>query len=176
MYLRILVLAFLFSPAIANALAVPFLILFVICIVLSKISGKHDDSISQSAAESLNTAGNKNPLEFKTAAVFGLLFVFFAIITEYVMKTYGNQGVTSLAFIVGITDIDPFLLNLLQHQGGITGITVALAIINATNSNNILKMIYALTLCSKNLKRRLVINFSILIISGLGVSLLYYLL
>ena len=124
----------------------------------------------------MNTAGNKNPLELKTAVVFGLLFVFFAIVTEFVMKTYGNSGVTSLAFIVGITDIDPFLLNLLQHQGGITEATIALAIINATNSNNILKMIYAITLSSKSLNKSLIINFSLLILSGLAVSLLFYLL
>jgi len=176
MYLRILVLAFLFNSAIASALSIPYLSLFVICIVLAKISGKKDDAISPSIADSMNTAGNKNPLELKTAIVFGLLFVFFAIVTEYVMKTYGNSGVTSLAFIVGITDIDPFLLNLLQHQGGITETTVALAIINATNSNNILKMIYALTLSSKNLNKSLIINFSILIFSGLSISLLFYLL
>lgn len=174
MYLRILVLAFLFNPAIATALAIPFLILFVICTLLSKISGKLVDTFQQSPEESMNIASNKNPLELKTATVFGLLFVFFAIVTEYVMKTYGDQGVTSLAFVVGITDIDPFLLNLLQHQGAITETTVALAIINATNSNNILKMIYAITLSSKSLNRSLIINFSILIISGLAISLLYY--
>jgi len=176
MYLRILVLAFLFNSAIATALSIPFLSLFVICIVLAKISDKKDDAISPSLAESMNTAGNKNPLELKTAVVFGILFVFFAVVTEYVTKTYGDTGVTSLAFIVGVTDIDPFLLNLLQHQGGITETTIALAIINATNSNNILKMIYALVLSSKNLKKSLIINFSILIFSGLAVSLLFYLL
>jgi len=176
MYLRILVLAFLFNNAIATALSIPFLFLFVICLVLAKISGKKDDEISPSLAESMNTTGNKNPLELKTAVVFGILFVFFAIVTEYVTKTYGDTGVTSLAFIVGVTDIDPFLLNLLQHQGGITETTIALAIINATNSNNILKMIYALVLSSKNLNKSLIINFSILIISGLAVSLLFYLL
>jgi len=176
MYLRILVLAFLFNNAIATALSIPFLFLFVICLVLAKISGKKDDEISPSLAESMNTTGNKNPLELKTAVVFGILFVFFAIVTEYVTKTYGDTGVTSLAFIVGVTDIDPFLLNLLQHQGGITETTVALAIINATNSNNILKMIYALVLSSKNLNKSLIINFSILIFSGLAASLLFYLL
>jgi len=176
MYLRILVLAFLFNSAIATALSIPLLFLFVICIVLAKISGKKNDEISPSLAESMNTAGNKNPLELKTAVVFGILFVFFAIVTEYVMRTYGTSGVTTLAFIVGVTDIDPFLLNLLQHQGGITETTIALAIINATNSNNILKMFYALALSSKSLNKSLLVNFSILIISGLSVSLLFYLL
>jgi len=176
MYLRILVLAFLFNRSIASILAIPFLVLFAICILLSKFSGKHDDTISQLSADEMNTAGNKNPLELKTAIIFGLLFVFFAIITEYVMKTYGNSGVTSLAFIVGVTDVDPFLLNLLQHAGGITETTVALAIINATNSNNVLKMVYAITLSSKSLNRKLIFSFSILIVSGLATSLLFYLL
>jgi uncharacterized membrane protein (DUF4010 family) len=176
MYLRILVLAFLFNRAIASVLAIPFLVLFAICILLSKLSGKHDDTISQLSADEMNTAGNKNPLELKTAIIFGLLFVFFAIITEYVMKTYGNSGVTSLAFIVGVTDVDPFLLNLLQHAGGITETTISLAIINATNSNNVLKMVYAITLSSKSLNRKLIFSFSILIVSGLATSLLFYLL
>ena len=175
MYLRILVLAFLFNRAIASILAIPLLVLFAICILLSKFSGKHDDTISQLSADEMNTAGNKNPLELKTAVIFGLLFVFFAIVTEYVMKTYGNSGVTSLAFIVGVTDVDPFLLNLLQHAGGITETTISLAIINATNSNNVLKMVYAITLSSKSLNKKLIFSFSILIVSGLATSLLFYL-
>ena len=175
MYLRILVLAFLFNAAIATALAIPFLILFIITIVLSKFAYKEEPLIQASPVEEMKTVAKNNPLELKTAAVFGLLFVFFAVVTEYVMKVYGDSGVTSLAFIVGITDIDPFLLNLLQNTGGITESTIALAIINATNSNNILKMIYALTLSSKKLNISLAINFSILIISGLAISLLFYL-
>ena len=176
MYLRILVLAFLFNSAIAMMLAIPFIILFAICFALSKIANKQGREILPSAAEATTPLENKNPLELKTAAIFGLLFVFFAIVTDFVTKSYGNSGVTTLAFIVGITDIDPFLLNLLQHKGAITEITIVLAIINATNSNNILKMIYALTLSSKNIKRILFINFSILIGSGFVASLLFLLL
>jgi len=175
MYLRILVLAFLFNAAIATALAIPFLILFVITIVLSKLSYRKEPLIQASPVEEMKTVAKNNPLELKTAAVFGLLFVFFAVITEYVMKIYGDSGVTTLAFIVGITDIDPFLLNLLQNTGGITDSTIALAIINATNSNNILKMIYALTLSSKKLNKSLAVNFSVLIISGLAISLFFFL-
>lgn len=176
MYLRILVLAFLFNPAIAKALLIPFLILFALCKVLSKISDHTENRVSPIPEENKNMTVNKNPLELKTATVFGLLFVFFALVTDYVMKTYGNSGITTMAYVVGITDIDPFLLNLLQHKTGISESTVALAIINATNSNNILKMIYALTLSSKLIVRKLIISFMILIITGLAISLLFYLL
>ncbi len=174
MYLRILFLAFLFNPKIATTLSIPFLLLFVVCKILSKIPNKNEKQISPSTEENKTIAVNKNPLELKTAAVFGLLFVFFAILTEYVMKAYGNAGVSTMAYVVGITDIDPFLLNLLQHTGGITESTVILAIINATNSNNILKMIYAITISSKGIRKKLIISFSVLIVLGLAISLLFY--
>ena len=174
MYLRILILAFLFKPAIASALAIPFLSLFLLCGILSKLSYVKNP-FSELGLPDSTLEIHKNPLEFKTALLFGVLFVLFAMITDYVMKTYGNAGVSSLAYVVGITDIDPFLLNLLQHNTGIHEMTIGLAIINATNSNNILKMIYALSLSSKGITKKLIINFSILIISGLAASLLFYL-
>jgi len=175
MYLRILILAFLFNPAIASTLAIPFLSLFVLCGILSKLSYRKFNPGSQPELIDSTVETHKNPLEFKTALLFGILFVLFAMITDYVMKSYGNAGVTSLAYVVGITDIDPFLLNLLQHKMGITEMTIGLAVINATNSNNILKMIYALSMSSKRISKKLIINFSILIISGLAASLLFYL-
>jgi len=174
MYLRILILAFLFNPAIASALAIPFLSLFALCGLLSRLSYKKTSPVSPSGFLDPAPEKHKNPLEFKTALLFGALFVLFAMITDYVMKSYGNAGVSSLAYVVGITDIDPFLLNLLQHKLGIAEMTVVLAIINATNSNNILKMIYALSLSSKNSSKKLLVNFFILIISGLAASILFY--
>jgi len=175
MYLRILILAFLFNPAIASTLAIPFLSLFVLCGILAKLSYTKENPASLTDLSDPTVEIHKNPLEFKTALLFGVLFVLFAMITDYVMKSYGNEGVSSLAYVVGITDIDPFLLNLLQHKTGITELTIGLAIVNATNSNNILKMIYSLTLSSRNITKKLIINFSILIIAGLAASLLFYL-
>ena len=176
MYFRILILAFLFNPVIATALAIPFIVLFLLCGILSKISAKKGGPTTQALSEAPPAESHNNPLEFKTALLFGLLFVFFALITDYVMKTFGNAGVTSLAYVVGVTDIDPFLLNLLQHTGSITESTLVLAIINATISNNILKMLYAITLSSKKIRRGLIINFSALIISGIAISVLFYML
>jgi len=175
MYLRILILAFLFNPAIASTLAIPFLSLFVLCGILAKLSYTKENPASLTDLSDPTVEIHKNPLEFKTALLFGVLFVLFAMITDYVMKSYGNEGVSSLAYVVGITDIDPFLLNLLQHKTGITELIIGLAIVNATNSNNILKMIYSLTLSSRNITKKLIINFSILIIAGLAASLLFYL-
>lgn len=174
MYLRILALSFIFNPPVAMKLAIPFLILFLLTYFLSRfVATRKVTTTNDEATENVATSG-KNPLEFRTAAVFGLLFVVFALITDFVLKTYGNAGVTSLAFIVGVTDIDPFLLNLLQQGQGIEQMTIVLAIFNATNSNNLLKMIYAISLSSKNIRRNLILNFFVLIVSGLALSIIFY--
>ncbi len=176
MYLRILFLAFVFNSAVGQLLAIPFIAMFIVSYVLSKLnSGKNPESLPDNNSEN-NTTSAKNPLEFRTAAIFGILFVVFALITDFVLKTYGSDGVTNLAYIVGVTDIDPFLLNILQEKAGIGQMTVALAIINATNSNNLLKMIYAISLSSKNIRKSLILNFSILIAAGVLISIIYYLL
>ena len=176
MYLRILFLAFIFNGPVAKLLTFPFLAMFLVSFILSRLSSKiKSDRLADPNPEN-NLASTKNPLEFKTAAIFGILFVVFALITDFVMKTYGSTGITSLAYMVGITDIDPFLLNLLQQKDGIGQMTVVLAIINATNSNNLLKMIYAISLGSTNIRRSLIVNFSILIGAGMLISIIYYIL
>jgi uncharacterized membrane protein (DUF4010 family) len=65
------------------------------------------------------------------------------------------------------------LLNLLQHKNSIAEVTAAMAIINATNSNNLLKMVYAISLGSKSIRKKLIVNFLVLIFSGLVVSFLF---
>lgn len=176
MYLRILFLAFIFNGSVARLLAIPFLAMFLVSFILSKLkSGKNQVGLADNNSDN-SLASTKNPLEFRTAAIFGILFVVFALITDFVLKTYGSAGVTNLAYVVGVTDIDPFLLNILQQKAGIGQMTIVLAIINATNSNNLLKMMYAISLGSKNIRRSLILNFSILIGTGMLISIIYYLL
>jgi hypothetical protein len=50
---------------------------------------------------------------------------------------------------------------------------LVLAFVNATNSKNILKMIYASTICSKAARKKLVLNFLVLIFAGLLISVYY---
>lgn len=176
MYLRILFLAFIFNREIAEMLAIPFIVMFLITFLLSKFIDRKNQKTDNAEVQEINLASDKNPLEFRTAAIFGVLFVVFALVTDFVLKTYGRSGVTNLAFAVGVTDIDPFLLNLLQQKSGIDQMTIVLAILNATNGNNLLKMLYSVALSSKSIRKSLILNFSILIVSGLSLSIIFYLL
>jgi uncharacterized membrane protein (DUF4010 family) len=74
-----------------------------------------------------------------------VLFVAMSMLTTLVQQHLGHAGVLALAGIVGVTDIDPFVLNLAQGGGAGVGLpTAAMAIVIATSSNNILKAIYTM--------------------------------
>ena len=175
MYLRILFLAFLFNQSIAIQLSIPFGIMFLVAFSLSRFASRKKNELNDTDIQESKSATNKNPLELRTAAIFGVLFVVFALVTDFVLKKFGSSGVSGMAFVVGVTDIDPFLLNLLQQKSGIEQMTIVLAILNATNSNNLLKMGYAISLGSKSMRKSLIINFSTLILAGLLLSMIFYL-
>lgn len=165
MYIRILILAWIFNFNVAMKLLpyfTAFVIISAVLIALLQMKSK------TSEAELLKVNNTQNPLEFKTALVFGLLFGFFAVLTNVVVANYGNMGVNILSFIVGVTDIDPYILNLFQHTDSNLHInTIVNATIIASASNNLIKMIYTLILGESKIKRNIVIGFSVLIVASI---------
>jgi uncharacterized membrane protein (DUF4010 family) len=60
------------------------------------------------------------------------------------MRQFGAGGVYSLAAIIGVTDINPFVLSLAQHGiGTVPDTERATAVLVATSSNNVFQSIYA---------------------------------
>jgi uncharacterized membrane protein (DUF4010 family) len=171
MYLRILILAFIFNKDVAVRL-IPYFLVFIV--VLGLYIGYMQLKFKTKAAEKLNENKQQHPLEFKTALIFGLLFGLFAIVTNFVITNYGNAGVNILSFIVGVTDIDPYILNLFQHVGGNLQLaTIVNATIIATASNNLIKMIYSVILGSQAIRWRVIIGFSALIVVSLASAFIF---
>jgi uncharacterized membrane protein (DUF4010 family) len=86
----------------------------------------------------------KNPLEFRAAFLFGLLFLGMVIITHYALVYLGKTGLYSVAAVMGVVDVDPFILGMTQSSGGSTPVEeAAVAILIAAASNNLVKGIYA---------------------------------
>ena len=138
MYLRVLAVCSIFSAALAGALVLPMLIPCAILLGVAWLRAR-----SGSRMEAVATAAN--PLQVVTALVFAGLLVAISAITAFVQAHLGRSGVLGLAAVVGVTDIDPFVLGL--AQGGISKLglaTSALAIVVATSSNNVLKAVYTL--------------------------------
>jgi uncharacterized membrane protein (DUF4010 family) len=153
MYLRILAIVAFFNMTLAWQLA-PWLVGLslaglVICALQYRFAQQPADAKAQETGQEtgqetrLRPTGG-NPLELGPAALFAALFVAVSLVSNWAKAEFGTSGIYTLAAIVGVTDIDPFVLNL--AQGGTTGMSngaLAAAILIAASSNNILKALYA---------------------------------
>lgn len=147
MYLRLAALLALFNHQLAVALAPAFLALAASAIVAGWFwSRRPDETTSQVKRE----YQPKNPLELTAAFLFALLFVVMLIATELAITYLGRAGVDTLAAVMGVTDVDPFILGMTQAAGSVTAIKIAAsAILIAAASNNLVKGIYAYSLADR---------------------------
>jgi len=78
--------------------------------------------------------------------IFAVAFVLVSLATSSARATFGQDGVFWLAAIVGVGDIDPFVLSLAQGGGsGLPASDLVAAILIAASSNNMLKAAYCLS-------------------------------
>jgi uncharacterized membrane protein (DUF4010 family) len=147
MYLRILALTAIFNMTLARRLALPMAALslagFAICAVQYFVFARGAARGDQPAAD-MKLSASGNPLELGAAAIFSALFIVTSLVSTWASRQFGVTGIYSLAAIVGISDVDPFVLNM--AQGGLAGVTTSAmvaAILIAASSNNILKALYA---------------------------------
>lgn len=160
MFIRVFILVLIFNAPLAKHLAVPFIVLTLLTLITSGILYKMCKTGENTELQKPET---KNPLEFNTALLFAFLFVLFAVITKYVLKAYGTHGLDVLALVVGVTDIDPFLVSLFTGKFQVALPAIANATLIAISSNNLMKMGYAVFLGDKSIKIPLIIAFSIII-------------
>jgi len=139
MYIRLIVIAFLFNVEVGKKLLIPFGVLALVGFLISVYFLKNTKEKKEDP-----DIVDHNPLELKTAFIFALLFVAMMMLTQYVTKNYGQSGLEILSFIVGFTDIDPFVLSILTGSFSVTNVQVVAAVMIAAGSNNLLKAIYAL--------------------------------
>jgi uncharacterized membrane protein (DUF4010 family) len=164
MFLRLLLLAYIFNPALTVYLLPSFSILVVISSVVSLVLYKFS---KQTTETNENSYKGNNPLEFKTALIFAGLFIVFAVITKYVLEYYGTKGLNILSVVVGVTDIDPFLLSLFMGKYSISLQTMADMTLLATLSNNVVKLVYGLSFGDKKIRKPLIIGFLTIIVLGI---------
>ena len=141
MYPRLLVVILLFDPAMALSLA-PWMLGVgalggLIALVWYRLR-------NHAATAPPAIADVSNPLGLGTAATFGVLFVVVSILASVTMRAYGSSGLYTLAGIVGVTDINPFIISLATHGAGAAPDPVEMeAVLIATGSNHIFQAIYA---------------------------------
>lgn len=167
MFLRIYILLLIFNSEVAVSISLWFIVMFFISLGTAYYMFYGFKKTKKSASETMNILEDKNPLEFKVAVVFAGLYVFFSFVTQYTLENFGTNGLNVLSFIVGFTDIDPFLLNLFQGKYNVSQILIGMATFQAILSNNILKMFYAKTLGDKMLGKYVLQGFGVIIVANI---------
>jgi uncharacterized membrane protein (DUF4010 family) len=139
MYLRLVAVAAVFNPAVATALLPPFAVFSLAGLAVTFLYARN----AGSAGSDVQLA-DKNPLELGTAFLFAGLFIAMIVVTQSVTAHFGTGGLNVLSFLVGFTDIDPFVLSILTGHYSIAQTQVVSAVMIAAGSNNILKALYVL--------------------------------
>jgi uncharacterized membrane protein (DUF4010 family) len=147
MYLRLAVLVMLFNHRLIVLLGIPFVTLAAGAIAIGWFWSRTGPA---SEGEVEHKFDPRNPLEMRAALFFGAVFVAMLIATHLVITYLGKAGVYSLAALMGVTDVDPFIMGVTQSAGTATPVTVAAAgILIAASSNNLVKGIYAYTMSDR---------------------------
>ena len=141
MYLRLIILLMLFNRSLLHVLAVP---LFVLGCVAGIVGWLWSRFQREKAAETGGKFQPRNPLELRSALVFAVLFLAVLVISRLALTHFGNTGMYGLASLVGLIDVDAFILGMTQSAGALTpGSLAAKSILIAVATNNVAKGLYA---------------------------------
>jgi uncharacterized membrane protein (DUF4010 family) len=147
MYLRLAGLVSLFNRSLIGTLGIPFAVLAVAGIAVGWLWSRRPD---ERHGEVVREYEPKNPLELRSALLFAALFLGMLVLTHVVVTDIGKAGVYTLAAIMGVTDVDPFIMGITQSAGKDTALAVAAAaILIAAASNNLVKGIYAYSMADR---------------------------
>ncbi len=136
MYPRMLLLASAFNPALFRPLLLPALIMASITYLpvaryLRRPAERDDDD---------QVTVPKNPVELKTALVFGLLLAVIMLLGRAMTEWYGDAGIWLLSAASGIADVDAITLSLARMSAeGLVGPVAAMGIVIAAAVNSLVK-------------------------------------
>ena len=141
MYLRVAALVALFNRGLARMLAGPLVALAVAGVGAGWLWSRLPDARSGDVERDYVA---RNPLELRAALAFALLFLAMQTATHLAILYLGDAGLYTLAGVMGVTDVDPFIMGMTQAAAGAAPLVpAAVAILIAASSNNFVKGIYA---------------------------------
>jgi len=147
MYLRLVALLALFNRQLMSLLALPFLVLACLAVCIGWLWTRRAETNAQAVQREFEP---KNPLELLAAFLFAALFLAMLVGTQLAVTYLGRAGVNTLAAIMGVTDVDPFIMGMTQAAGALTPLkAAAAAVLIAAASNNLVKGIYAYSLADR---------------------------
>jgi uncharacterized membrane protein (DUF4010 family) len=163
MYLRLAVLVSMFNSMLMVRLAPAFVVLAVVAVLAGWLWSRREAQTAVPAEESQQAS---NPLEIRAALLFAVFFVAMLVVGHLAARYLGRSGVYTLALVMGVSDVDPFILSLTQAPAGSSAAGFAApAIVIAAASNNLAKGVYAFAIAPRATGRK-----SLLLLAGLAAT------
>lgn len=162
MYFKIFILLGIFNAELTMKYWYMFVIMIIVSGIVAFFFYRQKPKVGANGEkEKIEDEEEKNPLEFKVAILFAVLFIAFTLVTNYALMYFGDSGLRILSIIVGVTDINPFIINLFQNQN-VSGELIVLAAFQAIISNNVVKMFYGMFFSGNKLMKDLCTGFGVI--------------
>ena len=175
MFLRFLILIGIFS---LETLAVIYPYLLVMAFIAGGVAWYIHSRRPVSVEGQIEEEDTSNPLEFKVALIFAVRFVVFTVVTHYTLVYAGTRGLSVLSFVSGVSDITPFILNLLQGTGGVATLVITACSLQAILSNILVNLCYGLLFAGRKsaLRPWMMRGFGVVVGVNIVLLVLFYLL
>lgn len=138
MYVRVAVLVAIFRPALLAESITPLaLMAAAACTTALRLRPRATSSALAPAGP--DEPAIRHPLELTAAFVFAGAFALVAAATKYALVAFHEHGLRWLSFVVGFSDITPFVVSVLQGDLRLGNAQILQGIAIAIASNNLLK-------------------------------------
>jgi uncharacterized membrane protein (DUF4010 family) len=165
MYLRLAILVGLFNRVLALMLLPAFLSLAAFALLGGWLWSRLPDTESSEVKRQYQA---RNPLEIRAALLFAIIFLAVMVITRLAVTYFGRSGIYTLAALMGVSDVDPFILSMTASAGTTAPLVLAAAsILIAAASNNVVKGIYAFSFADRPTGRQGLAALILLAVMGL---------
>ncbi|HSH74879.1 MAG TPA: MgtC/SapB family protein [Longimicrobiales bacterium] len=168
-FLRILLEIGAVAPAFLPAAAGPISIMLLFFVIAAAVTWKSSTAPTESPLEP------GNPSELRPAILFGALYAVVLFVIAAAEDLLGNPGLFAAAAVSGLTDIDAITLSTAQLVAAevVDAPTGWRLILVAAMSNMVFKFGLAMSLGSPEMSKRLAVLFSLAIVVGSGLIVLW---
>lgn len=164
MFPRILVYCLIISPGLLPSLVAPVLVMSAMLYVPALVLWRRDRQHIDLSKPELT----KNPLDLKSALLFGVLLTVILFFGELLRKWFGDIGIYALAATSGITTVDAITLSLTRMSlTTIDAGTAIVGIVIAASVNNAVKCVIAVAIGTRTLGLRIAVPIALSLVGGL---------
>ncbi len=164
MVIRVMVWVFIFNPSLAPGLIIPFGIVFLTSVGITA----YYYFLDKRKAKIETTIPLGKPLNLVTALFFGVLFVVVLFVVAYANEYFGEKGIYISSGIAGLSEVDAITISVLKLANiSISMRTAQNAILLATISNTIVKIVIALWTGSSELRKYIYLGYGLIFLAAI---------